>query len=45
MNTEKTTAELVAEFKAKGGKVTHVKSACKTVKPKIKSGMNEYKSR
>lgn len=45
MSTEKTTQELVAEFKAKGGKTSHIKSSMPKGNTRPKSAMNEYKSR
>ena len=45
MITEKTTSELIAAFKAKGGKTTHIKSAMPKGNTRPKSAMNEYKSR
>lgn len=45
MTTEKTTAQLVAEFKTRGGKVTHVTSSMPKGNTRPKSAMNEYKSR
>ena len=45
MTIEKTTAELVAEYKAKGGKVTRIKSNMPKGNTRTKPAMNEYKSR
>lgn len=41
----KTTEELIAEFKTRGGKVEQIKSAMPKGNTRPKSAMNEYKSR
>lgn len=45
MTTEKTTAELIAEYKNKGGQVHQIKSAMPKGNTRPKPAMNEYKSR
>ena len=45
MSTEKTTEELIAEYKNKGGRVDHIKSAMPKGNTRPKPAMNEYKSR
>lgn len=45
MTTEKTTAQLIEEYKNKGGKVEQIKSAMPAGNTRPPSAMNEYRSR